>query len=233
MATFVIECSNCNVKVAAEETGRTEASGFDHENSEPWGKVILMGKCPACAVILVGESTQIGFENIDYEEDAWTEITRVYPRPPKIFTSWRIPRIVKKSLREAEKCVQAGANIATCVMLGRALEALCRDILDKQAEEEQKPKPKNITLYNGIKKLKDDNIIDDRLYNWSQQLHAFRNLAAHPTDIEISREDVDDLRSFVNAIVEYVYDLTERYNDFIKRKEARDRIPKPSIRPKF
>jgi len=72
-------------------------------------------------------------------------------------------------------------------------------------------------LGEGIKRLKEKGVIDQRLYDWSQQLHAFRNLAAHPTDITISREDADDLKSFVYAIIEYIYDLTDRYNDFQAR----------------
>ena len=76
-------------------------------------------------------------------------------------------------------------------------------------------------LGEGIKKLKDEKIIDERLYNWSQQLQAFRNLAAHPEDISISREDVEDLQTFVIAIVEYVYDLADRYEEFISRVEKR------------
>jgi len=59
------------------------------------------------------------------------------------------------------------------------------------------------------------------LYDWSQQLQAFRNLAAHPEDISISRNDAEDLQIFVNAIVEYVYDLTDRYQEFKARVDAR------------
>jgi hypothetical protein len=114
-------------------------------------------------------------------------------------------------------------------MLGRALEALCRDILDSAPDTSSKAaasttpaKPrKKVMLGEGIKRLKDNKVIDDRLYDWSQQLQAFRNLAAHPEDISISREDAEDLQSFVNAIVEYVYDLADRYEEFKHRVDAR------------
>ena len=80
---------------------------------------------------------------------------------------------------------------------------------------------KRIMLAAGIKQLKEKNIIDERLYDWSQQLHAFRNLAAHPEEISISREDTEDLQAFVYAITEYIYDLTDRYEDFKERAEKR------------
>jgi hypothetical protein len=146
----------------------------------------------------------------------------VFPQPSKSFSSCRIPRIVTDSLHEADRSLQAGANIAACVMLGRALEALCRDILQPKSEElEVAPVKlkKKLMLGEGIKKLRDTKVIDDRLYDWSQQLQAFRNLAAHPEDISISREDAGDLQTFVNAIVEYVYDLADRYDEFKTRTE--------------
>ena len=76
-------------------------------------------------------------------------------------------------------------------------------------------------LGQGLKALRDMNVIDGRLFDWSQQLQAFRNLAAHTEDIAISREDAEDLQTFVYAIVEYVYDLTDRYEEFKTRVEAR------------
>ena len=82
-------------------------------------------------------------------------------------------------------------------------------------------------LWKGIKRLHDEKIIDDRLYDWSQQLHAFRNDAAHAVDVSISREDATDLQTFVNAIIEYIYDLAERYNEFKERQEKRKRRLKP------
>jgi hypothetical protein len=116
-------------------------------------------------------------------------------------------------------------------MLGRALEALCRDMLETKEEESHEnsiPAPTSkgnskIMLGDGIRKLRDQKIIDDRLYDWSQQLHAFRNLAAHPEDIAIQRRDAEDLQTFANAIVEYVYDLADRYKEFNERQVARKR----------
>ena len=99
----------------------------------------------------------------------------MYPQPSKSFSSWRTPRVVTDSLNEADRSLQAGANIAACVMLGRALEALCRDILDpKPAEAKAAPvKAKKLMLGEGIKKLRDAKIIDDRLYDWASNSRRF------------------------------------------------------------
>lgn len=233
--TFVVDCHWCKAKVAATETGRGERSGFGHEAGEPYGYKVIVGICPRCESILVGETKQIGFKDYDSHEDRWSDVVRVYPKPPKTFSSYRIPRVVKNSLNQADLSLQAGANDAACVMLGRALEGLCRDILDSEpgppsttALTTTPAKPeKKIMLGEGIKRLKDEKVIDDRLYDWSQQLQAFRNLAAHPEDINISREDAEDLQTFVYAIVEYVYDLAERYEEFKNRVDARVKRKKP------
>lgn len=224
--TFIIDCHICKAKVAALETGRAERGGWIEDASEPYGEKLLVGKCPSCSALLAGESTQISFEGYDSDDDRWTDVVRVFPKPPKAFSSYRIPRVVKDSLLEADRSLQANANIAACVMFGRALEALCRDVLQEPAVsptasgEPTKPK-KKLMLGEGINKLRDKKIIDDRLYNWSQQLQAFRNLAAHPEDISISREDAEDLQTFVYAIVEYIYDLADRYDEFKARAEQR------------
>lgn len=232
--TFVIDCPICNAKVAVIEKGVAINTGFDEVNMEPYGVKLVIGSCPRCETLLAGKSHQISFKDYGMDEDRWSDAVRIYPKPPKEFLSSRIPQSVRESLSEADRSMQANANIAACVMFGRALEAVCRDFLDPdpsaQTAETQSP-PKKIMLGEGIRMLKDKEIIDNRLYDWSQQLRAFRNLAAHPREkkrfgdlvletTSISREDAEDLQSFVYAIIENIYDLTDRYEEF-KRRQAK------------
>ena len=254
--TFIIDCPWCKAKVAANEKGRAERAYFDDEAGEPTGYRLYVGSCPSCAALLAGESTQVGFAGYDSDDDVWTDVVRVFPKPGRTFSSTRIPRVVTDSLLEADRSLQANANIAACVMLGRALEAVCRDLLEPTVSASLPPpaplppsppqppsttppvatpasatatpatplpKKKKIMLAEGIRQLKEKKFIDERLYDWSQQLHAFRNLAAHPEDVSISRDDAEDLQTFVYAIVEYIYDLTDRYNEFKNRLEKRNR----------
>lgn len=225
--TFIVDCPVCKAKVAAIERGVAEKGGWDDDNCHPWGVKLVVGECPVCSTLIAGECNQIDFSGFDAEDDRWTDVVRIFPKPPKAFSSSRIPRVVRDSLVEADRSIQASANIAACVMFGRALEALCRDVLndDKMAVAAEKPaekkSKKKLMLGEGIRKLRERQFIDDRLYDWSQQLQAFRNLAAHPEDISISREDAEDLQTFVYAIVEYIYDLTDRYEEFKARIEHR------------
>lgn len=233
MPTFIIDCPTCKAKVGAEMHGSIDF--YSDADGEPFGNRVVLGKCPSCKIALVGRSEQLSFRGYQGDEDdTFSDVVRVFPLPPKQFTSWRIPRPLNQSLLEADRSFQAGANIAACVMLGRALEALCRDVLDEKGTETgEKAKPKKrVMLGSGIKELRDRKIIDDRLYDWSVSLQAMRNLAAHPEDITVSRQDVEDLQAFVYAITEYVYDLTDRYNEF-KEREAENKKPRKSAAEMF
>lgn len=237
--TFIVDCPVCKAKVAAQETGRAERSGFDHDAGEPWGFRLLVGQCPRCSTLLAAESQQLKFADWEDEEaDVWSEPVRVHPKPPKTFSSWRIPSSVTTSLTEADIALQGNASLAACVMFGRALEGVCRDNLFTEQEKKEAAatgKPKRLMLADGIKQLRDKNIIDSRLFDWSQHLHAFRNVAAHPdmSDVSITREDAEDLQAFVYAIIEYIYDLTDRYEEFKVRQERRAKAKAKAISAMF
>lgn len=205
--TFIIDCPFCKAKVAAIEQG-SGTYVYSDDDFEPVGTKLIIGSCPNCRELLVGKTNQIAFEGYEgADRDRWSRnVVRVYPNPQKTFRSLRIPQSALESLSDADRSLQANANIAACAMFGRALEALCRDVLGAK-----------IMLGPGVTMLKDKGFIDERIYDWSQQLRAFRNLAAHPDEISVSKEDAEDLQSFVYAIFEYIYDLTDRYEEFKAR----------------
>ena len=136
MPTFIIDCPRCKAKVGAEHRGHIDRAYFDDEANEPYGERIYIGECPSCSLSVVGRAEQIEFANYEGSgHDVFGDVVRIYPNPPKAFTSYRIPRTLTQSLLEADRSFQAGANIAACVMLGRALEALCRDLLQTPLEK--------------------------------------------------------------------------------------------------
>lgn len=226
--TFIVDCPQCRAKVAAIENGVALRKGVVHEGEAYYGERLAVGKCPKCRTLLAGESLQTAIEQFDAEEDEWTDFVRVFPKPSKAFMSHRIPSSVVHSIDEANKSIQASANTAACVMLGRAFEGVCKDHLEPSAtgtlaNATVSIKKRPIMLGEGIRKMKEQGLIDERLFEWSQQLQIFRNSAAHATDTTISREDAEDLQSFVYAIIEYVYDLTDRYNEFKARVAKRNK----------
>jgi hypothetical protein len=213
VTTFVVDCPSCKAKVGVKEAGCAEFAMVD-EGNVPYAEKISIGNCPKCRAILVGQSLQRRFKDYDSYEDEWSDVVRVFPNPRKTFSSYEIPAVARSSLEEADRCLQAGAHFAACVMLGRALEAVCAH---KLLTTEERMAGRRITLADGIKRLRDKAIIDARLFDWSEDLRAVRNLAAHASDTHISREDAEDLQVFAYAIIEYIYDLTERYEEFKSR----------------
>lgn len=193
---MLIECHECKARIDAEEIGHVEA------DMPFWRRRTYLLKCPACNCPLVGECDDV-FQNEEYH---WTDLVRVYPKPPRTLTL-DVPEPVQNSLREADKCLQIGANIAAAAMAGRALEAVCRHYSTEDTY-----------LGAGIKELKDKEIIDARLYEWSEELRDQRNAAAHATITEISSQDAEDIVTFTYAIVDYVFMLTTKFENFKERK---------------
>ena len=166
--------------------------------------ILYLLECPICYnPILALSNSKLGpsgTEFIGYEPPRI-----VWPKFQYLDSS--IPSIVRKSIEEAQKCYMAQAYSACAVMCGRAMEALCKD-----------QKTKDWQLSKGLKELKDRGIIDGRLYEWGESLKNRRNAEAHATDVDFSKEDAIDLLSFSKAICEYVYVLSQRYEDFKKRE---------------
>jgi len=90
---FILDCPVCKPKVGVEEKGKVEKTGWIAEDAEPYGFRLLIGTCPSCNTALAGTATQTRFEGFDSADDVWSDVERVYPSPPRTFSSYRIPRL--------------------------------------------------------------------------------------------------------------------------------------------
>jgi hypothetical protein len=118
---------------------------------------------------------------------------------------------------EAERCFDARAFVACAVMCGRTLEGICRHF-----------KTQSSYLAQGLKELKERQLIDARLFDWSEALRAARNASAHATDETVSKEDARDLLDLVHAVCEYVFVLSSKFEAFMTRKSLKAaKPPKP------
>lgn len=196
---MLIECNICEAKVDAEVLFEREFPPTDDYDPHKY----LFMECPSCHSIMLGWSEQQPDEDGQYD---WCQAKRLYPEPP-IFLDYCIPEMVRHSLYEARKCLSVGANSAAAVMCGRAIEAIC--LL----------KVKTKTLAEGLRKLKDENIIDDRLFEWGEALRKERNLVAHASEATISKVDAKDVFDFAKAFCDYIYVLTEKYEEYLNRKK--------------
>lgn len=196
---MLIECSTCKARVDAEVIAY-------HQHEDFFNVRTYLLKCPSCTYALVGEATESWRDGNDY----WPDLTRVYPKPRRLLGA-EIPETVRNSIDEAERCMQVGAFLAATAMCGRALEGICRH-----------QSTKNTYLGAGLKELQDKGIIDARLYQWGDELREQRNNAAHATNELIHAQDASDVLAFTYAIIDYVYLLTNKFDQFQKRKNQRE-----------
>ncbi len=204
----IIECPDCESKVSAIVLAeRVYNPNYDYPS------VVYFLECPLCHMTMVGHSE---FVMLDTNTGDYAPPTRLWPKPQEPL-DWSIPRLVQKSIEEARKCYNAKAYAASAVMCGRSLEAICKE-----------QNVKNMPLSKGLKELRDQGIIDGRLFDWGEALRDRRNIGAHATEEDISREDARDILDFTIAICEYVYVLTNKYEEFKNRERKRKSYRKKS-----
>jgi hypothetical protein len=197
---MITECPYCDSKVDCEEKGHVD---IDLEHTGTPTKVVLL-ECKVCENALLGMSEVV---QTGHDEWEWDTASRLWPAP-ETEVDWEIPEIARNSLIEAKICFKARAYSACAVMCGRAIEGVCKN-----------HDPKTKTLAAGLKKLRDDRIIDSRLYEWGEALRENRNLGAHATTEKVSKDDAKDLLDFSAAICEYVFVLNAKWERFQKRRK--------------
>ncbi|WP_313223780.1 DUF4145 domain-containing protein [Stutzerimonas nitrititolerans] len=199
---MIVECPYCESKVDAEEKGSVS---IDDEHVPVPTKAVLL-ECKICHSPLYGITELIQIDEHSWE---WDHVSRLWPAQDTDI-DWGIPEIARISLIEAKLCFKAKAFSACAVMCGRTIEGVCKH---------HDAKTRSLAL--GLKKLKDDGIIDTRLYTWGEALRGHRNLGAHATIERVSKEDAKDLLDFSIAICEYVFVLNEKFNRFQARQNKK------------
>ncbi|MFZ5458536.1 MAG: DUF4145 domain-containing protein [Pseudomonadota bacterium] len=74
------------------------------------------------------------------------------------------------------------------------------------------------TIPKGLGKMKAQGDIDEKIWNWADALRIERNLGAHATGYDTTKEDAKDILAFAVAICDYVFVLTEQYDEYMSRK---------------
>lgn len=120
-----------------------------------------------------------------------------------------IPAELREAHEEARKTFNAKAYLAAVVMCGRTLEGACAEQGITMG-----------TLQQSLQQMKDQDIIDTRLWEWAQLLREVRNHGAHynPTASSITRQDADDCLTFNEALLDYLYVLKEPFDTMRARR---------------
>jgi len=132
----------------------------------------------------------------------------VYPEPRSL--SQNIPDGLRQEWAEARACFDAKAYKATVVMVRRTLEGTCRE----QGVSER-------TLAQSLKKLEQQSKITGMLVEWADLLRVVGNEGAHYTGRDVTREDAEDSLSFAEALLDHLYVLQKRFDEFKSRRVGR------------
>lgn len=196
---MLIECERCDARVDGKEIGGY--SVYDDNSGLAFAYTLL--KCPQCTspILVVQEDFGVG--------DRLEDPTRMFPSVDDL-ARLQLPAMIEPAHREAIACFKAKANLATVIMCRKILESMCKEHGTKAR-----------SLANGLKELKDKDVIENRLYEWSEALRIAGNEAAHEVSLDVSRQDASDILDLTEAILQYVYAFTDKFNAFMSRRSKR------------
>ena len=126
-----------------------------------------------------------------------------------------IPERVRDGVTEARKCFEGGAFPATAVMVRRAIEGICANLGAKHK-----------TPHRALQELVQRGVIDPRLLEWADGLRVLGNVGAHFTDQAVTKQDASDALDLIEAMLDYVYVFSAKFEQFKARRDAPTR-PRP------
>lgn len=196
---MIVECINCRAYVEAKECGGYE---YLRRGNDPSGRFVLIS-CNKCGGPMLVRQINIG--NMA-EGDIWDTPIRLYPNEGA-GANPNAPREIQIAFEEARACYRARAHTAAAIMCRKTLEGICT----AHSVNER-------NLVSALKRMKDQGLIDDRLFEWSDSLRVAGNEAAHGVGTVISEADARDILEFTNAILDYLFSYRDRFEQFKKRR---------------
>jgi Domain of unknown function (DUF4145) len=198
--SVVIDCPHCAVRVQT--------------NAKSWVSVIaeeayFLVQCPSCKNALFGSAVAIQDEWNNWQ---WDTAERIWPTPTLTDVGPAIPAAARRDIKEAQKCISHGIYSAAAVLCGKALERLIQEKVGANM------------IAKGLGELKSKGVIDERLFNWAEVLRKERNIGAHASEEDTTKENAQDIIDFTIAIFDYVYTLSEKYERYIERKSIKSSL---------
>lgn len=190
-------CPICEEVRSFQLINRHINSGIDNVPTE-----YSFACCEKCRepVVFIREDVGDGFENDSYY--------RVYPKNER-HLGFNLPNLVRQSYEDAIRCENAKIWTATVVMVGKCLEAVCKDSF-----------PGSKTMFDGLKKMRDNGLLSEEILEWSNELRVLRNYGAHALDEKIMSIDAIESIDFLQAILEILYNLRPKFDEMKKRRAS-------------
>jgi len=210
--SFNVFCPECNMlveaKVITDATGKFQSDALNPDdevdamyNAEHY-TVCLCRRCNH--PFLIKESLQ----GVPAEFETVTDTVVLYPTESKIAIEY-LPNSIHSAYIQALRSYKVSLFDPCVLMCRKCLEGLCK-ILNVSGSN----------LNKRLEKLKEEKHIDDRLLKWGHQIRLIGNEAAHDIDTPISKKDAQDILEFTEAILIYVFSLTQCYEALMKRRQT-------------
>lgn len=157
-----------------------------------------------------GECGDVSLEMREDYGDGFSTDTPVTIYPAQRRLSPDVPRPLRREFDEAQTCFTSKAYKATVVMVRRVLEGACQENNASAG-----------TLVRKLARLKEDGVIDDTIAQWADALRVLGNEGAHYTGRRVSRDDAEDALAFAEALLDHIYVLRRRFEEFASRRERK------------
>jgi Domain of unknown function (DUF4145) len=191
---LAVVCRACGYPSSAHVAGKITGDGDDEDG--PFERSLIQCEfCDAASLVRQDEASEAA------PVEVWPTSQRTLHEG--------IPRGVRDGVFEARKCFEAGAFLATAVMVRRAIEGFCVD----QGVSHK-------TLHRALRELVQRNVIDARLLEWADGLRVLGNVGAHFTDQVVTRQDASDALDLIEAMLDYVYVFSTKFEQFKARRDA-------------
>jgi uncharacterized protein DUF4145 len=201
-------CPHCDKPSSYAVHGHVRVAGGSPGDKWDLPTMVMLASCEHCYGLVVVGREYFSGHGYDDPYVLWPERER--PLNPAI------PAGLREDHGEARTCFKAKAYRAAVVMVRRLLEGVCRE---NQIEDRN--------LHRALGELKARGVIDDKLLEWAHSLRAMGNIGAH-YGVTVSRQDAEDAIQLSEAILDYIYVLTAKFNEFKARKaRIADRAPPP------
>jgi hypothetical protein len=196
-------CPHCDRPALASIQGVATWGGWDSttgESANPPTEYALV-QCSQCDQVSVQAREDFGS---GFEDDTPSV---VYPAPRQL--NWNVPIPLRREFEEAQVCFSAKAYEATAVMVRRVLEGTCKE----NGVNER-------VLAASLKKLQEGGLIDSTIAEWANALRLVGNEGAHYTGRQVSRADAEDALAFAEALLDHIYVLRQRFEEFARRRRG-------------
>jgi hypothetical protein len=201
---MLIDCPKCQARVEAKEIGGYQ---YLRIGDNPSGRYVLLN-CGGCEMPVLVQQNNVG--NMA-EGDIFDGPFVLFPTSDLVVNK-RAPKPIRRALEEAIACFRARAYTASAIMCRKTLEGVCT---------EHGVKGKN--LMTSLEEMRDKDLIDKRLFEWSDALRLAGNEAAHGVDTNFSKQDAEDILDFANAIVDYLFSYRDQFQKFMDRRQKNRR----------